>query len=138
MMSKKILKYFDEEKMDAEKLTSRRKKLDEFFDSLDKDPLYLMPDGSSKADIFAEECRLRKAKCMRKITVFESQLRELYSQMHGVSFAMMEDPVYVELSEKVLNNLADAIDGLEDMIEKYSEELEILGFDILECEREML
>lgn len=137
-MSEKILKYFDEEKRDADEIKIRRKKLDEFFEKLDKDPLYLMPDGCSKADIFAEDCRLQKAACMRKITVFESQLRELYSQMSGMSFAMMEDPVYVELSEKVLNDLADAIDRLEDMIEKYSEELEILGFDILECERETL
>lgn len=134
----KYLKEEYDEMMKEKDLKTRRKGLDAFFEKLESDPLYLCPNGVTKEDIAQYGLSLEKAKCMRKVTVLEAQLSDIYKEFGSVSFEMMGDPMYGDMGEEVLEHLSAALLKINEMIEFYKDELLVLGFDILQCEKEYL
>lgn len=131
----KYLKEEYDEMMKTKDFKKSRSSLDEFFEALEKDPCCFMKDGCSKEDIARHGLELEKAKCMRKVTVLEAQLLDVYREFDYISFSMMGDPMYGDMGEAILEHLSKALIKIDEMIEFYKDELTILGFDILECEK---
>lgn len=129
-----------EERIEIERENDKRlqgaKRLQDFFDALEADPMAFCKSETTKVDIYEKELDIERARCMRKITVFKCRLEQLYKEFAAFQLELMNDKLYSEIQERILLDMSKAISGFYELIDYYEEELLMLGIPITELEKE--
>ena len=102
------------------------KALDEFFKRLEEDPDAFM--AHNHMDIYRYTKELEKARCIRKITVFKARLEQLYEEYEAFQRELMSDPIYSEIQERILQDMARAISSYYELIDQYEEDILVLDW----------
>lgn len=103
-----------------------KKHLDEFFEKLEENPSYGMQRGDNRIEVDGY-LRERKRR-VREITVLKAQVETILEQISGIMREMMEDPLYSELSEKLLYDLHATLGILQDAIDRNEEDIRFIEY----------
>lgn len=102
--------------------------IDEFFEKLEEDPNYGMALGDKNiaTDGYFRERKRR----VRELTVLKAQMETVLQQISGVMCEMTGDPLYSEISEKLLYDLHGMLSVLQDAIDRNEEDIRFLDYCI--------
>mgnify|MGYP007038272282 CR=1 FL=1 len=104
--------------------------LNELFARLEKDPYYGMRNGFNKGEANYENYIRQRTRLLRELTVLKAQMETIIEQISGILCQLTEDPLFDEISEKLLHDLDHMLRVLQDSVSRNEEDIRIIDFTL--------